>query len=151
MPTPNSIGFRLLGGVGLFICVMLSIGQTMSLIDYDLTVSWGLQEPASTVTAMGVVLNKAFAVADTLVYLPLVGIGLAGVWLRKTWGLIAFSAALGITAYWIIEVLYFIYAARGLPGFILSSQTKLTLMLLPLEVYALWGLAFLYRNRDQFR
>ena len=151
MPAQNSVGFWVLGGGALFICVTRPVGQTMSLIDYDLTVSWGLQEPASEITAMGVVLNKAFAAADTVVYLPLMVIGLAGLWLRKKWGLIALSAGLGITAYWIIEVLYFIYAARGLPGFTLSKQTTFTLMLVPLVVYAIWGLVFLCRDRDRFR
>lgn len=151
MPAKNSLGFWVLFGVGLFIAVTLPIGQTMSLIDYDLTVSWGLQEPASEITAMGVVLNKAFAAADTVIYLPLVVIGLVGLLLRKTWGLIAFSAALGITAYWVIQVIYFIYAAQGLTGFTFSRQMTFTLMLLPLEVYAVWGLIFLYRDRDRYR
>jgi hypothetical protein len=151
MSSQGSIGFWVLTGVAIFICVTLPVGQTMSLIDYDLTVAWGLQEPASAVTAMGVVLNKAFAAADTAVYLPLVAIGVVGLWLGKAWGMIALAAALGITAYWPIEVLYFIYAARGLPGFTLGHHTVYTLVLLPFVIYALWGLTFLYRHRDRFR
>jgi hypothetical protein len=64
---------------------------------------------------------------------------------------IALSAALGITAYWPIEVLYIPLCCPRLPGFTFSNLTAYTLVLVPLVIYGLWGLAFLYRNRDQWR
>jgi len=123
----------------------------MALVDYEFVVSLGLQEPASEITEIGVVFNKAFGAADTLVYLPLLVIGLVGFWMERTWGLIALAAALGITAYWPIVSLYALYAARGIPGFTFSSHTTYTLILVPIAIYALWGLAFLYRTRDRLR
>ncbi|HEY4774519.1 MAG TPA: hypothetical protein VIH40_06835 [Xanthobacteraceae bacterium] len=151
MPAQTSIGFWVLEGVGILLCVLLLAGQTVALIDYDLTVSLGLQEPASEITEIGVIFNKAFGAADTFLYLPLLVIGLVGFWFRRMWGTIALAAALGITAYWPIFSLYALYAAIGTPGFTFSRHTSYTFMLVPISVYALWGLVFLYRTRDRLR
>lgn len=148
MPSQRSAGFWVLEGGGVFLCVLVLAGQTMALIDYDLTVSWGLQEPASAVTAVGVALNKGFGAADTVVYLPLLIGGLVGLWFRKAWAVIAMAAALGITAYWPVVSLYTLYAAIGAPGFTFPSHTAYTMILVPIIVYGLWGLTVLYRHRD---
>lgn len=131
-------------GAGIFLCVWLFLGQTMALVDYEFTISLGLQEAASAVTDIGVAYNKAFGVADTLFYLPLLVIGLVGYGLGKTWGVVPLAAALGITAYWPIVCLYALYAAKGAPGFTFSSHMLYTIILVPVAAYGLWGLAFLY-------
>jgi len=48
-------------------------------------------------------------------------------------------------------LLYALYAAIGTPGFTFSRHTSYTFMLVPISVYALWGLVFLYRTRDRLR
>ena len=146
MSSRNSIGFWTLEGLGLLLCGFLLVGQTGALIDYDLTVSLGLQEPAREITEIGVVFNKAFGAADTFVYLPLLLIGLVGFWLRRKWGVIALAAALGITAYWPIVSLYALYGAIGTPGFSFSNHTLYTAILVPVFVYGLWGLVYLLRG-----
>ncbi len=149
MQTTRSVSFWILEGVGAFLCVMLLAGQTLALIDYDLAVSIGLQEPASQITEMGVAFNKGFGAADTIIYLPVFVIGLVGFWLGKPWGTIALAAALGITAYWPVVVVYAFHFAKGAPGFEFAGTTLYTFILVPIVVYALWGLAYLYRTGQQ--
>ena len=85
--------------LGILSSVMFLVGQTMSFINYDFTVSIGLQESKDIVGEMGVAINKGFGVGDTIIYLPLLVIGIVGLWFRKKWGLFAMTGALGITAY----------------------------------------------------
>jgi hypothetical protein len=149
MPTRHPLGFWVLEGVGIFILVTLFAGQGLALVDYDLAVSWGLQEGASSITPFGVAVNKGFAAADIAIYGPLLAIGLVGFWGGKLWGTIALAAALGITAYWPIACLYALYVAKGIPGFTFASHALFTALLLPFVAYALWGLVFLYRSRGR--
>ena len=46
--------------------------------DYDLTVSLGLQESVEEVSEVGVAWAKGFAFGDTIIYLPLLLIGIIG-------------------------------------------------------------------------
>ena len=50
--------------------VLLVLGQTISVLDYDLTVWIGLQESPAEVGAHGVQVNRAFGAGDTIVYIP---------------------------------------------------------------------------------
>lgn len=74
---------RVLLSIGVIILVMLLAGQTMSFINYEFTVSVGLQEPFGEI---GVAVNKAFGVGDTIIYLPLLFVGLIGLWQKKRVG-----------------------------------------------------------------
>lgn len=131
---------------GLALLAFVLVGQTGALLNYEWTVAAGLQESADQVTPVGVAFNIGFAVADTLVYVPLLVAGLAGLWLGHPWGRLAMAAALGITAYWPIVCLRAIYEAAGAPGFAFSRQTIYAALLLPVMAYGIWGLAFLLRQ-----
>ena len=85
MTNRRPIGFWVLMILGMLFSVMLLLGQTMSFINYDFTVSIGLQESKDVVSEMGVAINKGFGVGDTIIYLPLLVIGIVGLWLRKKW------------------------------------------------------------------
>jgi len=132
--------------LGMLFSVMILLGQTMSFINYDFTVSIGLQESRDVVGEMGVAINKGFGLSDTIIYLPLLVIGLVGLWLRKKWGLFAMVGALGITAYWPMVCLFFLLFARGSPGFNFTNFTSYTILLTAFTVYGLWGLWYLYKN-----
>ena len=71
MENKRSFGFWLLMLVGILILIILFVGQMMAVINYDFTVSIGLQESADVVSEMGVSVNKAFGVGDTIIYIPL--------------------------------------------------------------------------------
>jgi len=128
--------------------VMIFLGQVMSYIDYDFTVSLGLQESKNAVTDIGVALNKGFGVGDTIVYIPLIIIGLVGMWLRKTWGLFAMAGAFAITMYFPVACLSMLLFARGTPGFNFTNFVPYTIFLTIVALYGLWGLWYLYSRRD---
>ena len=146
MTNRRPIGFWILMILGMLFSVMILLGQTMSFINYDFTVSIGLQESRDVVGEMGVAINKGFGLSDTIIYLPLLVIGLVGLWLRKKWGLFAMVGALGITAYWPMVCLFFLLFARGSPGFNFTNFTSYTILLTAFTVYGLWGLWYLYKN-----
>ncbi len=75
-------------------------GQTLAVFNYELTVQMGFQEAEQLITPFGVRVNRAFAVADTLVYIPLIIFALTGLFLKKRWSLLLTAAVMGISAYW---------------------------------------------------
>jgi len=147
MMNKRTIGFWIIIIVGTLLLLMLILGQTMSFINYDFTVSLGLQESKEIVGDMGVAVNKGFGVGDTIIYIPILIIGLVGLWLKKIWGIFAMVGALAITAYWPIVCLFFLLFAKGTAGFNFTSFTFYTILLVSITLYALWGLWYLYTNR----
>ncbi|MBA7491718.1 hypothetical protein ES702_02266 [subsurface metagenome] len=147
MTNKRTIGFWVLMIFGIFLFVILLVGQTMSFINYDFTVSIGLQESKDMVGEMGVAINKGFGVGDTIIYLPLLVIGLVGLWFRKMWGVFAMASVLGITAYWPMVCIFLVLFAKGSPGFNFTNFTSYTILLTAFTLYGLWGLWYLYKNR----
>jgi hypothetical protein len=93
----------------LFALVLILIGQTMAVFDYEFTVGLGLQEHVSEVTPIGVEVNRGFGAGDTVIYIPLILLSMAGLYLRKRWALYAAAAVMGISSYWATTVA-FMYA-----------------------------------------
>jgi hypothetical protein len=149
MNQTRTMGFLILMIVGILILIMLISGQMMSFINYEFAVSIGLQESVDVIGAMGVASNKGFGVGDTIIYLPLLIIGLLGLWFRKKWGLLSMASALGITAYWPMVNLFLLLFARGLPGFNFTSFISYTIVLTSLTLYGLWGLWYLHKNQKR--
>lgn len=143
------LGFWLLMLFAVLLFIMLLVGQTGALINYDLAVKLGLQESQDIIGAMGVAFNKGFAAGDTMIYAPLLIIGIIGLWLRKNWGIIVMSAVLGISAYWPIVCLFSLYFAKGLPDFHFTHFISYTIMLSIVTILSLLGLCYLCRNRRQ--
>ena len=83
MMNKRIIGFWIIIIVGTLFLLMLILVQTMSFINYDFTVSLGLQESKEIVGDMGVAVNKGFGVGDTIIYMPILIVGLVGLWLKK--------------------------------------------------------------------
>ena len=113
MKTQRSFSFWLLIGVGILLNIIYLIGQTMAFINYDFTVSMGLQEPLSDITAVGVASNKGFGLGDTIVYIPLFIIGIIGLLRRSELGLYTLFGAMAITLYWPVVALSTLYFAKG--------------------------------------
>jgi hypothetical protein len=120
----------------------------MSFVDYDFAVSVGLQESEDIVGEMGVAINKGFGVGDTIIYIPILVIGLKGLWSRKMWGVFAMAGVFAITAYWPMVCIFFLLFARGTPGFSFTNFTSYTIILTLITLYALWGLWYLYTHRN---
>jgi len=147
MKNKRSVGFCFLIIIGIFNLVMLFIGQMMSFINYDFAVSIGLQEPVNVVGEMGVAVNKGFGVGDAIIYIPLLIIGILGLWFKKPLGIYAMLGALGITAYWPMVNLFILLYAKGTPGFYFSDYISYTILLTSITIYGLWGMWYIYKNR----
>lgn len=149
--TARTAGFWLLMAWALFLLIMVLAGQTMALIDYELTVSMGLQEPAGQVTAVGVAMNKGYGVADTLIYAPFLAGGLLGLPLRRRWGVLSMFAAAAITAYWPVAALSTVLFAKGAPGFALpdTTVTAYTFLLITISATGLFACRYLYAHASQ--
>lgn len=147
MNTKRPAGFWIIVIISVLWLVMMFMGQVMAYIDYDFAVSLGLQESRDAITGIGVAMNKGFGVADTVVYIPLIIIGLVGLFLRRTWGLFAMAGAYAITMYFPVVCLLMLYFSRGEPGFNFANFRSYTIILTVIFLYGLWGLWYLYSRR----
>lgn len=121
---------------GWLLLLYLVYAQAIPAFDYELGVRMGTQESAETVTGVGTAFWYGFAFGDLVIYVPLLALGLVGHWLRKRWGNVTLTAALGITVYWPIVCLATVVAARGAEGWNLANETAYWIVL---PLIAVWG------------
>ena len=138
--------FWALQGPGWFLLIYLIIAQGITAFSYDLGVSMGTQEPAKTITAVGVAFSYGFALGDLLIYIPILLFGLIGHALNTKWGQITFAAALGITVYWPIVCLAAVVAARDAAGWNLTDEMPFWVVLPLIAAWGAWGLLSLMRG-----
>lgn len=144
----RSTGFWMLLGFGALLIVIYILGQTMAIINYDFAVSIGLQEPVHEITDVGVALNKGFGLGDTVFYIPLFIIGIIGMLKRSAIGLYAMFGALAITIYWPIVGLATVFFAKGAPGWYFTDYASYSVILSLIILYGIWGIWFLFKNRN---
>ena len=140
---------RFLIALAVFLTIMYLIGQTMAMFNYAWTVSVGLQEPADQVTEIGVAFNKGFGFGDTIVYIPLLFIGIVGLIKRTRIGIYAMFGAMAITSYWTTVALSALYFAKETPGWGFVDYGSYTPLLTFICLYGLWGMIFLFRNSER--
>ncbi len=136
----RDIGFWLLQGPGWLLLTYLVYAQAIPAFDYDLGVAMGTQESAGQITDVGAAFWYGFAFGDLVTYIPLLTIGLIGIWSRHMWGRIVLGAALGITVYWPVVCLAAVVAARDAPGWNLTSETPYWIVLPLIAFWGAWGL-----------
>ena len=81
--TQRSIGFWIIVAFLAASVVLMLVGQTLGVFNYELAARMGLQEKPEEMTDFCVQVNRAFGAADTIVYLPLIVISMVGLILRK--------------------------------------------------------------------
>lgn len=123
--------------------VVLVLGQTISVFDYELTVRLGLQESPEQVGNHGVQVNRAFGVGDTVVYIPLIIASLAGLWFRKRWALLTAAAVAGISAYWTVVVACMLAFLPGTPGYNYAPPLGIWLFIIAYMMFGIWCLIHL--------
>ena len=141
-------GFWLIQAPGWLLFFYLVIAQAIPAFDYQLGVAMGTQEPASTISEVGVAFWQGFAWGDLLVYIPLLGLGLVGHARERRWGILALAAALGITIYWPVVCLAAVVAARGASGWHLGDETEYWVVL---PLITAWGAAALWQIGAQLK
>jgi hypothetical protein len=109
----RSIGYRLLISMGIVLSIMFIAGQTLSLIDQDLTVSPGIQESEEEIGEVGIAFAKGFAFGDTAFYIPLFVVGIIGMVKRKSLEIFFMFGALAVTVYWPVVHLFAIYSGKS--------------------------------------
>lgn len=123
--------------------VLLIMGQTMAIINYDFAVQIGLQEDVKEVGQFGVQLNRAFGVGDTIIYIPLIAISIIGLILKKRWSLLATAAVMGISAYWATTIIFMLIFLVGTPDYYLDPGFDYWLFLAAFIIFGVWGLLYL--------
>ena len=124
----------------------LVVAQAIPAFDYQVGVAMGTQESADVISEVGVAFWKGFAWGDLLVYIPLLGSGLAGHWRGKRWAPPVLGAALGITVYWPVVCLAAVVAARGATGWQLGDETPYWVVLPLIATWGAWALVTVLRN-----
>lgn len=147
--TGRGTDFWILQLTGWLLVLYLVIAQAIPAFSYELGVRMGTQESAAQISEVGVAFWYGFAFGDLVIYIPLLSIGLVGVWRRVVWGRVTLSAALGISAYWPIVSLAAVVDARGAPGWNLSDETAFWIVLPPITLWSIWGLVWLIRDSQQ--
>lgn len=99
MNTKRTTGFWVIMFMGIIYLLMFLIGQFPAFINYDFPVSIGLQESVEQIGKMGVAVNKGIAVADSIIVIPLLLLGLTGLWKRKYWGLFSMFGTMAYIAH----------------------------------------------------
>lgn len=123
--------------------VLLLIGQTMAIINYDFAVQLGLQEDIKHVGSYGVQVNRAFGAGDTIVYIPLIAISIIGLFLRKRWSLLTAAAVMGISAYWAATIVFMLIFLSGTPGYALEPGVEYWFFMAAFIIFGVWGLLYL--------
>ncbi len=139
----ETLTFWLIQGPGWALVAYLVWAQCLTAFSYALGVRMGTQEPAERITEVGVAFWWGIAVADLVVYTPLLAAGLAAHWAGWGWGVAALAAALGITIYWPILCLATIWRARGAPGWSLPKERSYWIVLPIIAGWALLALMIL--------
>lgn len=136
--------------LSIVLALFLLVGQTFSLINYDLIVSFGLQESVEEVTALGIAWAKAFALGDTLVYIPLLIVGIIGLLKRKKWGFYTMLSSLAISTYWPIVNLSAIYFGRNEMALDPGKYVSFSIILPLITLYGFWGIWYLHKHQNIF-
>jgi len=132
--------------------VLMLVGQTLSVFNYDLAVSMGLQEKPEEMTDFGVQVNRAFGAADTVVYVPLMLISLVGLILRKHWSLLITAAFFGASAYWTATVTFILMFLPGVAGYSNVPGPEIWLFIGTYMVAGVLGLLYIvFRGEELIR
>ena len=144
------LGFYILILISVILLILLLMGQTYALINYERAVDLGLQESAEEVGLLGIAWARAFALGDTLVYIPMLFIGLIGILKKTFWGYMFMLCSLAISAYWPVVNLSAIYFARDEIQLMEDKYLSYSILLPLISLYGVWGIWYLLKERKFF-
>jgi hypothetical protein len=128
--------------------ILLLMGQTMAVFNYEFAVKLGLQEDVKEVSEFGVQINRAFGAGDTFVYIPLMAISLAGLFLKRRWSLVTTAAVMGISAYWATTVVFMLFFLPGVPNYNLFPGPEYWVFIGAYIIIGVWGVMYLMFRGD---
>lgn len=145
----RSFAFWIITGILLLSLILLLMGQTMALINYELAVALGFQESVKDVGEFGVQINRAFGASDTLIYIPLIILSIIGLFLRKKWALFTSAAVMGISSYWATTAAFMFYFLIGVPNFNFVPGVDYWLFMTAYIIFGVWGLLYIILRGDK--
>ena len=146
---PRPFAYWVIIGFLLVSLILLLIGQTMAIVDYDLAVALGLQESVEDVGQHGVWVNRAFGASDTFVYIPLIILSIIGLAQRKRWGLYLAAAVMGISVYWVVTIAFMMLYLVGVPGYYLEPGIEYWVFMGAFIGFGVGGLLYLVLRGDR--
>lgn len=146
MNNKKGVSFWVLILAAIVLIIFLAAGQTLSLIDYDLAIDLGLQESEKEIGKVGIAFAKGFAFGDTIIYIPMLVLGILGLIKGKKWGVLFMFGGLAISVYWPIVHLYTIYIETDAIVLNPDKYISFPIILTLITVYGLWGIGYLYKN-----
>ncbi len=129
--------------------VLLLMGQTMAILNYEFAVSIGLQEDVKKVGEFGKQINRAFGASDTIIYIPLIALSIVGLVLKKSWALMTTAAVMGISAYWATTVAFILWFLIGVSTYNFIPGPEYWVFLSAYIVFGVWGLFYLIFRGDK--
>jgi hypothetical protein len=129
--------------------ILMLAGQTLGVFNYELAARLGLQEKPEEMTDFGVQVNRAFGVADTVVYIPLMVASMVGLWLRMRWSLLTTAAFFGASAYWTVTVTFTLAFLPGVAGYTNNPGVEIWAFIGTYMVVGVLGLFYLIRRGDE--
>lgn len=129
--------------------ILLLMGQTMAVFNYEFAIKLGLQEDIKEVGEFGIQVNRAFGASDTLVYIPLIIISLIGLLFKKRWSLITTAAVMGISVYWATTVAFMLFFLPGVPDYHLEPGAEYWLLISTYILFGVWGIVYLVFRGDR--
>ncbi len=139
-------GYWVLIIIAVFLVITFLLGQTLSLFNYELTVKMGLQESKEEIREVGIAFLKGYAFSDTVIYIPLLIIGIFGLLKSKKWGLYSMFGALAISVYWPAAILYSVFTGRESINLGADKYLSFSILLPLIMIYGLWGMWYLYKK-----
>lgn len=100
--------------IGWILVLYLCVGRGLSLFSYRTASAWAFVESNKDITTAGVAMNKGGAIADVLLYIPMIIVGLIGHRLKARWSNIFILGAASITVSSSLAWLFTIARAREL-------------------------------------
>ncbi len=129
--------------------ILMLVGQTMAVFDYDRAVRLGLQEKPEEMTDFGVQVNRAFGAADTVIYIPLMVVSMVGLWLRKRWSVLTIAAFFGASSYWTATVSFLLLFLPGVGGYANVPGPEIWLFIGTYMVVGVFGLVYVIVRGDE--
>ena len=123
--------------------VLLFMGQTMAILNYEFAVSLGLQEDVKVVGEFGKQINRAFGASDTIIYIPFIILSMIGLFLKKRWSLMTTAAVMGISAYWSTTVAFLFWFLIGVPNYHFIPGPEYWVFIAIYLVFGVWGMFYL--------
>jgi hypothetical protein len=148
MNNKRGLSFWILILVAVLLVLFLLVGQTFSLINYEVAVAYGLQESVQEVSEVGIAFAKGFAFADTVAYIPMFLLGIVGLLKGKKWGVYLMFAGCAISIYWPLVHLYAIYIGKDIIALDPEKYVSFPITLSLIIIYGIWGMWYLYKKQN---